>query len=165
MSRHYDQQRPWACLACPHVAPAPGPFCRPLHWSRSVSLRPSTRLRLLFLPEGAVGKLLWQLFSLMAKSTHFIFALMSPLMWTGRGAWGFASARLASGCPGRLACGPGPGSPSGAGTGRHGDSEGCSSTKLWQGEAADQPGGWRIREVSLSFREAGRDERSLLRRP
>lgn len=38
-SRHYNQQRPRACLACPHVTQAAGPCCRPLRWSQSVSLR------------------------------------------------------------------------------------------------------------------------------
>lgn len=116
-SRHYDQQRPWACLACPHVMQAAGLFCCPLQRSQSISLRRSTRLHLLFLSEGATGKLLQQLFSLMAKNTHFIFAHISLLLWTGRGAWGFAhllctsSPCLASRCHRWLACRPGPGSP------------------------------------------------------
>lgn len=156
-SRHYNQQRPWARLACPRVTQAAGLFCRPLQRSQSVSLR-STTLHLLFLSEGATGKLLQQLFSLMAKSTHALFfALISPLLRTGSAGSCSPSLRhfaLAGKRVPQLGCHAGqalalPGPP------RRGERrviavQACSRGKLWWGEVAAKPGSSQNRRMSLS---------------
>lgn len=157
-SRHYNQQRPWARLACPHVTQAAGLFCRPLQRSQSVSLRRSTTLHLLFLSEGAIGKQLQQLFRLMAKSARALFfALISPLLRTGSAGicspslhrFALAGKRVPRlGCPaGQALALPGPQ--------RRGErgavmAQACSRGKLWRGEVAAQPGSRQNRGMSLS---------------
>lgn len=156
-SRHYNRQRPWARLACPHVTQAAGLFCRPLQRSQSVSLR-STTLHLLFLSEGAIGKLLQQLFSLVAKSTRALFfALISPLLRTGSAGSCSASLHrfaLAGKRVPQLGCRAGqalalPGPPR-RGERRAITAQACSRGKLWRGEVAAQPGSSQNRGTSLS---------------